>query len=347
MRPWYLLLLATAAVGSAAPSLRGQTGMWFGIVRAEPEPERGAMRLGGGVGCGLVGGGLLACFGGLRRARGAESVPAVVGHEFVAFFETEHKHDTHMPAVVGSWQEWNVAEAVPLHRDAGIVRWTATVDLAQEVLAAGIEFKYVLLPVDGGSDSVLWEDGPNRELRLEGVNATGAGQHIRHELNAAPSYAEVSFRARVGEAYSLKEGEFVAVVGSSTALGRWNPEMAMRLTESTVDAGMWEAKLSMPLGKEVEFKFVVLDSSEFASVMWEDGPNHRCSTSLDGDVEMDTSTHILGAMTAETPDAKSLPRSSSTPGGRLRMAGRKLAGGISRLESFQRILKPFRARAEA
>ena len=131
MRPWFLLLLATAAVGSAAPSPRGQTGMWFGIVRAEPEPERGAMRLGGGVGCGLVGGGLLACFGGLRRARGAESVPAVVGHEFVAFFETEHKHDTHMPAVVGSWQEWNVAEAVPLHRDAGIVRWTATVDLAQ------------------------------------------------------------------------------------------------------------------------------------------------------------------------------------------------------------------------
>ncbi|GAB4820796.1 hypothetical protein N2152v2_007842 [Parachlorella kessleri] len=67
----------------------------------------------------------------------------------------------------------------------------------------------------------------------------------------------------------VDNGGHVSVVGSVKELGSWDVAQAPRLSQNGGD--VWQGTLPLPLGQEVEFKFVVAGSQQEA--VWEGIPN--------------------------------------------------------------------------
>lgn len=355
-----LQLFALATIVSSLPTssvatLQGAGSA--GLVRAggQRRPDSACMRLRGGGAC-------LPCTGAPEV-----QVSNAVEHEFVVFFEEQGKADNFAPALVGSWQGWNVSSAVPMYRDSGHVRWSALVSFPTTPGASGVidvEYKYILVPTvpvqsaETDAQEFLWESGLNRHINLtaaspahpapaseESAPASGTGgnqnvrgDHLRHELNAAPACTDVRFEAD----YSPQSpSEFVAVVGSSTALGRWVPGDALRLTRAGSDSSFWRASLAMPFPRSVEWKFIILDSSDFNHVLWEGGPNRRCVLSHDGAVAKTPETLHLQELTEDSPPPEMMIRSTSNDdmvNNSAKKGPKKVGSSIGRLESFQRVL---------
>lgn len=258
-------------------------------------------------------------------------------HEFFVFFEEQNKADNYAPALVGSWQDWNVSNAIPLFRGAGHLRWSATVALPRYLRESpeGLQYKYILVPNASKNEAdFLWERGINRELPSVlntsiPSNATEPA-YLRHEMNCAPACVDVLFEAK-HDALLLHDGEFLAVVGASRALGKWNPQDAIRLSRCPEDSDTWRASVPVPYPKVFEYKFIILSSSNISHVLWEGGPNRLCKANLEGAVEMIPNTPVLQAMSERSPPAESLMRSLS-------LEAVRLGHPIGRLESFSRVL---------
>ena len=267
-----------------------------------------------------------------------------ISHEFFVFFEEQNKADNYAPALVGSWQDWNVSNAIPLFRGAGHLRWSATVALPRYLRESpeGLQYKFILVPNAPKNEAdFLWERGINRELPSVlntsiPSNATEPA-YLRHEMNCAPSCVDVLFEAK-HVALLLHDGEFLAVVGASRALGKWNPQDAIRLTRCSEDSDTWRASVPVPYPKAFEYKFIILSSSNISHVLWEGGPNRLCKANLEGAVEMIPNTPVLQVMSERSPPAESLMRSLSHEAITPDMEAVRVGHPIGRLESFQRVL---------
>ncbi|KAJ7964168.1 Phosphoglucan, water dikinase, chloroplastic-like protein [Quillaja saponaria] len=70
-------------------------------------------------------------------------------------------------------------------------------------------------------------------------------------------------------------GEQFFVVGNDPAIGLWNPTRAIPLNWSEGD--IWSVELDIPAGLQIEFKFILRQSS--GKILWQPGPNRIFQTS--------------------------------------------------------------------
>lgn len=69
-------------------------------------------------------------------------------------------------------------------------------------------------------------------------------------------------------------GQRFNVVGDHSLLGNWNPEAAIPM--DWADGHIWSVKVDIPVGKQVEFKFVL--SKKDGEIDWQPGPNRIFET---------------------------------------------------------------------
>ncbi|MBQ5844965.1 MAG: 4-alpha-glucanotransferase [Alistipes sp.] len=92
-----------------------------------------------------------------------------------------------------------------------------------------------------------------------------------HETEKCGEIANLGVRLEV-EAPTLRRGEALAVVGSTTQLGEWN-DTKTRLMRHVGDAH-WSIELEIA-ESSAEYKFVVVDSNTGAVIRWEEGANRQ------------------------------------------------------------------------
>ncbi|GIL74435.1 hypothetical protein Vretimale_2131 [Volvox reticuliferus] len=68
---------------------------------------------------------------------------------------------------------------------------------------------------------------------------------------------------------NLKPEQSLVLVGSSSALGCWNPEHGLPLERAGEDSPMWVVQAELPLGEGLQAKVVVVDSVSGAAQVWE------------------------------------------------------------------------------
>jgi hypothetical protein len=66
------------------------------------------------------------------------------------------------------------------------------------------------------------------------------------------------------------DGDEVLVCGEFAALGMWNPDKAPAMTR---EGAYWAAKLTVPRGTDVPFKFLLRTAD--GTLIWEDGENRQ------------------------------------------------------------------------
>ncbi|MBK8013543.1 MAG: hypothetical protein IPK13_19585 [Deltaproteobacteria bacterium] len=68
-------------------------------------------------------------------------------------------------------------------------------------------------------------------------------------------------------------GQNVHVVGSTDALGAWDPLRSVRLSGRTFPT--WTRTVALPQGELVKFKAIIVDTNNNNTVTWESGANHE------------------------------------------------------------------------
>jgi len=127
-----------------------------------------------------------------------------------------------------------------------------------------------------------WIDSPE-ESYLYSSALTDCVAH-REAKPTRPTEFQRTVRLKV-RAPQLRKGERLALTGAGNALGDWNPLKAIEMNEHLHNE--WVCSLDASLtGSAMEFKFVVLDSENDVTPLWEDGANRTVvvPTMNDGDV---------------------------------------------------------------
>lgn len=97
---------------------------------------------------------------------------------------------------------------------------------------------------------------------------------VRHRELHQPEASEFARTVRlVVRAPQLREGERLALIGSSKQLGAWELEKALPMTEHGYNEWTTDIDASMTDGEPLEFKFVAVSSENDVTSMWEDGHN--------------------------------------------------------------------------
>ena len=94
----------------------------------------------------------------------------------------------------------------------------------------------------------------------------------RHNAAVRPSAFGATLRLEVC-APQLRSGERLALTGSHHALGCWNVQSAVAMTEHCSNYWMVDLDASVFADTDLEFKFVILNDKDRRSVMWETGHN--------------------------------------------------------------------------
>ncbi|GLC35196.1 hypothetical protein PLESTB_000564800 [Pleodorina starrii] len=78
----------------------------------------------------------------------------------------------------------------------------------------------------------------------------------------------------------LKPEQSLVLVGSSTALGRWDPANGLPLERAGEESPMWSAQAELPLGEGLLAKVVVVDSVSGEAQIWEPCENRSLARHL-------------------------------------------------------------------
>ncbi|KAK6171335.1 hypothetical protein SNE40_019547 [Patella caerulea] len=98
--------------------------------------------------------------------------------------------------------------------------------------------------------------------------------------------------------YATTDHGCLALVGSLSEFGTWNPEKGIRANQHP--EGTWEAKVSLSAGQDLEFKWVILYGDNY--VRWEDRPNRYIKTPVEDTAYTSTWNEEL-----EITELKSIP----------------------------------------
>ncbi|RZC90414.1 hypothetical protein C5167_029548, partial [Papaver somniferum] len=178
---------------------------------------------------------------------------------------------------------WNPSKAIPLKWSPGHI-WTAKLDVP---INKRIQFLFILKDPTG---EFTWQPGPHRVFKtgetskmivleswdFEGLQRTSdeeplANPNVLEDVTAQSKTVKVKFELRsqclVGQGFFL--------IGDDPALGGWNPSGAIPLKWSEGDTGdIWtSAALDMPIGKTVQFRFVLKDATTGEVIKWQARPN--------------------------------------------------------------------------
>lgn len=99
------------------------------------------------------------------------------------------------------------------------------------------------------------------------------------DLEAAETQNQEAYQSKsVNVKFQLQKecmfGEQFLIVGDDSTLGLWDPSSAIPLNWS--DGHVWTAELEMPIGKSIQFKFILKGSAE--KILWQPGPDRIFET---------------------------------------------------------------------
>lgn len=192
-------------------------------------------------------------------------------------------------------------QAVPMHTVDGI-HWTAEVEIGLPETKE-IHYSYHVYR-DGQAVRNEWNslprvlyvsDDPAKTYRLEDswknlpeqqyfyTSAFTESLLAHHDREAAPRGCQ---RSLVLKAYApcIDSGHALAVCGSVDALGGWNPDKAIRMSDANFPE--WQVEIdASDLTFPLEYKFVLYKKEESRVVAWENNPNRYLADPKLGDAE--------------------------------------------------------------
>ncbi len=192
-------------------------------------------------------------------------------------------------------------QAVPMHTVDGI-HWTAEVEIGLPETKE-IHYSYHVYR-DGQAVRNEWNslprvlyvsDDPAKTYRLEDswknlpeqqyfyTSAFTESLLPHHNREAAP---QVHRRSLILKAYApcIDSGHALAVCGSVDALGAWNPDKAIRMSDANFPE--WQVEIdASDLAFPLEYKFVLYKKEEGRVVAWENNPNRYLADPKLGDAE--------------------------------------------------------------
>mmetsp|Transcript_48245 Transcript_48245/g.96582 ORF Transcript_48245/g.96582 Transcript_48245/m.96582 type:complete len:527 (+) Transcript_48245:161-1741(+) len=137
-----------------------------------------------------------------------------------------------------------------------------------------------------------------------------------------PSSCRVTFKLKNDQ---TQPGDTVLAIGSVGALGLWKPDGALKFKTDAKSFPIWTAEVSLPLGTDLDFKFVMQRSS--GDLQWENGDNRKLTVPKAAGVTVEGGFGQGGLKTKETGPVAAAPAAS---------APRAAAGGGGAVESNQR-----------
>ena len=192
-------------------------------------------------------------------------------------------------------------QAVPMHTVDGI-HWTAEVEIGLPETKE-IHYSYHVYR-DGQAVRNEWNslprvlyvsDDPAKTYRLEDswknlpeqqyfyTSAFTESLLAHHNRKAAP---QAHRRSLILKAYApcIDSGHVLAVCGSVDALGGWNPDKAIRMSDANFPE--WQVEIdASDLTFPLEYKFVLYKKEESRVVAWENNPNRYLADPKLGDAE--------------------------------------------------------------
>lgn len=192
-------------------------------------------------------------------------------------------------------------QAVPMHTVDGI-HWTAEVEIGLPETKE-IHYSYHVYR-DGQAVRNEWNslprvlyvsDDPAKTYRLEDswknlpeqqyfyTSAFTESLLAHHDREAAPRGCQ---RSLVLKAYApcIDSGHALAVCGSVDALGGWNPDKAILMSDANFPE--WQVEIdASDLAFPLEYKFVLYKKEEGRVVAWENNPNRYLADPKLGDAE--------------------------------------------------------------
>ena len=192
-------------------------------------------------------------------------------------------------------------QAVPMHTVDGI-HWTAEVEIGLPETKE-IHYSYHVYR-DGQAVRNEWNslprvlyvsDDPAKTYRLEDswknlpeqqyfyTSAFTESLLAHHDREAAPRGCQ---RSLVLKAYApcIDNGHALAVCGSVDALGGWNPDKAILMSDANFPE--WQVEIdASDLTFPLEYKFVLYKKEESRVVAWENNPNRYLADPKLGDAE--------------------------------------------------------------
>jgi glycosidase len=105
-----------------------------------------------------------------------------------------------------------------------------------------------------------------------------------------PHTTRVTFQVQAGE--DLPFGHFIVVVGSSDALGNWQPQNGIPLEYIEGEHNMWQGTCQLPGYELAEYKYVVRTGwAPDAECWWQGGPNNMLGTNASSFIEVKDQWH--------------------------------------------------------
>ena len=192
-------------------------------------------------------------------------------------------------------------QAVPMHTVDGI-HWTAEVEIRLPETKE-IHYSYHVYR-DGQAVRNEWNslprvlyvsDDPAKTYRLEDswknlpeqqyfYTSAFTESLLAHHNRAAAPHAHR--RSLILKAYApcIDSGHVLAVCGSVDALGGWNPDKAIRMSDANFPE--WQVEIdASDLAFPLEYKFVLYKKEEGRVVAWENNPNRYLADPKLGDAE--------------------------------------------------------------
>lgn len=160
--------------------------------------------------------------------------------------------DVYVVGSVAQLGAWTPASGLRLAPGATAGSFSGSVSIP-----AGTAFEWKLVRISNGT--VTWEGTPNR------AGTAGAAHTATWNQTGGGGTAAVTFNATATTYF----GQNVFLVGSTPAVGAWNPANAVALDPSNYP--VWTRTVSLPLNQAVEYKLIKKNPD--GTVTWETGAN--------------------------------------------------------------------------
>ncbi len=191
--------------------------------------------------------------------------------------------------VLGNWEMKDALELTAVEEDL----WEGEISFSED----RVRYKYAI----GTKDHSLWEYGDDRELpameignRVEVIDSWRTTGDPRNNLDRSPFENAFFKRSKTKSTKSSNSEALkfrlkairvpdqlrVGILGSTKALGNWNPKKVVLMSDSNFP--FWEADIPLAKGDhQIEYKYVLYNISKKEISHWEYGDNRKVNLLAD------------------------------------------------------------------
>ena len=169
-------------------------------------------------------------------------------------------------------EHWSVTVNIPRTVKQIEYRYFVKNDNGGEKREWGPMHRLVFSPADKYDIFDRWQDMPKDKPYYSSAFTDCICHRAIREVNAAPAAGFATFCVA---APMVKPGQVVAVSGASAALGGWDTNKAVVMTDESFPVWSANVPVADDLREGSEFKFLILDKASGNVVAWEGGDNRR------------------------------------------------------------------------